>query len=535
MEFYALEGDDLENVAIVAQAVDNQWVSRALLKQMLATRAIQGLADVEAIRTPVVRAEYIRSLITSEQVVINRAFMYNTQVIRQDYVHDGDDCNALKDLLSGGVIVPYLYGEHSPDEVDTSLLPTDPGFTKNEEAFERWKQICREVRMSCVRLSWTDADNAQKTGVMRTRFNGWIRTLDLIIDQGNFEQFVRDVGIPAVKTSAFQRRLEEVSLTSNQKGIKSREAFYREFIVAPGTDPVDGKYDPSKEFSGELKQLADLSYATNLPDALGRYALTPIDALPRTALQEIRVIHGEGGNVITSEELTQLLQREAFSRIMAIQGEGFLKSLASLTLSEVIDIRKSNEWDAYIGELQALLASPLDFSARLNGMFDRYVGLARTISSFVKEDRRRALEHWMPAVTLVINIGSAVITAVWNPFGGGVAQQLVYGVVGNVTQDALGVVARVIIGGIADKQAQAQLETSVDFMRARVTDARALWGELVGTKQGAEGVMTGGRLGTAKGTVRADEYARRFVVRSQDLYDPNVNYAEDIQLVGVAI
>ena len=53
VEFYALEGDDLEYVATVAQAADNQWVSRQLLTKMLKSRTIQGLADVESERYPV--------------------------------------------------------------------------------------------------------------------------------------------------------------------------------------------------------------------------------------------------------------------------------------------------------------------------------------------------------------------------------------------------------------------------------------------------------------------------------------------------
>src|SRR5262249_19292340 len=48
VEFYALEPDDLDNVSIVAQAVDNQWVSRRLLSKMLASRNVQGLADVRS-------------------------------------------------------------------------------------------------------------------------------------------------------------------------------------------------------------------------------------------------------------------------------------------------------------------------------------------------------------------------------------------------------------------------------------------------------------------------------------------------------
>ncbi len=526
VEFIPLEGDDLEYVATVAQALDNQWISRQLLTKMLNSRTIQGLADVESERYPVVRAEYIRALITSKQVVVNRAYMYNTHVVRQDYLQAGANREALKALLNEGVIVPYLYKEQSPDE-------QPPGFTAHD-AVTQWQQICQEVRMKCVRLSWDDQQNVVKAGAMAARFTAWIRTMDLIIKQGNFDVFMRDVGVPESRRVAFQDRLRYIAREVVNREIETREPFYKTFIVADGTKPVEGKYDPDKPFASEIKQLADLSYATNLPDALGRYALTPIDALPRTALQELRVIHGEGGNIISPEELKTLLQREAFSHIAGIQGAEFLKSLASLTLGEVGDIRRSNEWYAYIREFETLLASPLEFETRLDGMYQRYVGLAGVLSRFVKEDKRRALERWMPAVTLVINIGSAVLTAIWNPLGDNFTQQVVYGAIGNVAQDTAGVVARLIIGGIADRQAQAQLETSVDFMRARVTDARALWQELAGVPEAAGKPAIAGVLGSQKGTTRQDRFALRFIARSEELYDANVNYADDIQVVEVA-
>lgn len=525
VEFIPLEGDDLEYVATVAQALDNQWVSRQLLTRMLTSPRIQGLADVESERYPVVRAEYIRALVTSKQVVVNRAYMYNTHVVRQDYLQPGASREAFKALLNEGAIVPYLYREPAPDE--------QPGGFTAHDAVTQWQQICQEVRMKCVRLSWDDRLNMERTGAMAARFSAWIRTMDLIIDQGNFDVFMRDVGVPEARRVAFQERLIHVAREAANQGIKTREPFYKNFIVADGTEPVEGKYDPDKPFANEIKQLADLSYATNLPDALGRYALTPIDALPRTALQELRVIHGEGGNIISPEELKTLLQREAFSRIAGIQGAEFLKSLASLTLGEVSDIRRTNEWYAYIREFETLLASPLEFETRLEGMYQRYVGLAGVLSRFVKEDKRRALEHWMPAVTLVINIGSAVLTAIWNPLGDNLAEQVVYGAIGNVAQDTAGVVARLIIGGIAGRQAQAQLETSVDFMRARVTDARALWQELAGAPAASGKPAVSGVLGSEKGTTRQDRFALRFIARSEELYDANVNYADDIQVVGV--
>ena len=509
VEFFALEPDDLQKVAVVAQALDNQWVSRALLQKMLNSRKLEGLDDVANERRTAVRAEYLRSLITTEQVIINRAFFINSDVIRQDYEQPGSIRQAFIDLLSDGVIVPGLLFEKTP--VD------EQRFTTRE--FEAWRRVCEDVRLHCVRLSWDDQENTTRVQKeLYSRFGAWIQTMNRIQDQGNFDSFIFELGLKPEEGQAFQERLKDIARWSIDQPTITREKVYNEFIVAPGTPVVEGKYDPAKPFSGTIKQLVDLSYSVNLPDALGRYALTPLDSLPRTALQELTIRFNDKSNTVTPAELKTLLQRDAFAQVSGLGG-AFLQSMANLTLNEVKLIRSTDEWHAYIQDVQSLLENPLEFNQRLRGIYQRYVGLGQVITSTAQQFRQEQLERWQPAINLIVNIGAAVVQIVWNPFGPSPVDQFVVNMLGNVTTNAATVIARLIIGGVTSSQAQAQLDTSIDFMRAKVDDAQAFWNDL----QGELGIK------------RQTDEQRAIVAHRQDIYDPNINYSEDIAEVGATI
>lgn len=516
VEFTRLDPRELKEVSVVAQALDNQWVPRSILKTMLHSRKRRGLRDVAGDLQPVVRAEYIRSLLTAQQVVVNRAYFANTAVVRQDHLPGSPNREAFKGLLAAGTIVPSLLYEDSPIE--------PPVFNVDPQGFASWQHICEEVRTQCVRLSWDDAENRSKFAQLDVRFRAYISSLSAIAESGNAQRLVADLGLPLEQLEGFKRRLREVSSwTAAQAGHVRRNDLYKQFIVAPRSNPVDGEYDPGKPFSGELKQLLDLSYAVNLPDALGRYALTPVDSLPRTSLQEVTVRYAENPHKVTAGELKRLLQREVFSQVMTALGEeGFLRSLHHLSLAEVQTVRGSNEWAAYIEEVRRLLADPLSFETRAGTIFDSYVDLARVINRVSTQARITAnLERWTPAITLMINIGGALITATMNPFGQALPAQVAYNFAGNVAQDATQVVARMIIGGISNRGAQARLENSIDFMNAQMNNARQQWGELIE------------EIRRMQDQQREEQAAEAFR-RSQDLYDPNINFSEEILAVEVA-
>ena len=60
-----------------------------------------------------------------------------------------------------------------------------------------------------------------------------------------------------------------------------------------------------KPFAAEIKEIVDLKYNVNLPDAMGRYSLTPKGSPPRSALGDLE--ESIQANVITPENVTEIL------------------------------------------------------------------------------------------------------------------------------------------------------------------------------------------------------------------------------------
>jgi hypothetical protein len=84
------------------------------------------LADVKKKRDVSVSAEFRRALLTSEQVILNRAYIYNNSALSVEYRSFDDRRKAFGSLLKDGAIVPYLYAESSPTERPRGSGPLRP-------------------------------------------------------------------------------------------------------------------------------------------------------------------------------------------------------------------------------------------------------------------------------------------------------------------------------------------------------------------------------------------------------------------------
>lgn len=478
--YVQLEPHHLKKLGIVAQALDNQWESRSLLRHMQSSfsqgRAL-GLPDIRNSRYEAGRGEYMRALVNAEQLVVNRVFLYNTDYVAQDYVTGGPDRDSLKELLSNGVIVPYLHREQSP-----AARPVDVNVT---HAHEEWEKLCHETNVQAVRLSWDDDVNEERARQLSGSFAVWLNNLGIFRQYGDPVRLAGELGLPTDEDSvrALQRRFREVANWAQEEDFAGRTvmrgAFYRKFIVVDGSDVTDGIIDFAKPFASELKQIADLSYATNLPDALGGYALTPMDSLPRTALQELTFRTNSQIQPITPDEIMSLLQRQVFD---LIAGGLFLNSMSRLTLRDVIALRATDEWLLYTNSMKTLLDKPLDFRNQAQIVYSRYIALAQRMTKQVaRNDTQNQLERWVPVLKLVLTIGSAAVTLEWHSLGSlDASGQVLFSVAEGAINRGASMTARLIIGGIAERRAEAQLETSLDFMRRSLADANGTFQYIVG-------------------------------------------------------
>ena len=446
---------------MIVQALDNQWLPSSLLEQ--AQKKGQVTIKIDRELRKAVRSEYIRSLINGQQLIINRAFLYNNPAISQDYMSkDSQEREAFKALLEEATIVPYLLSEQTP--IDR------PIYEIQEEAFARWQELCQEVYTRCIRLSWNDKANANLTeNQLARRFHKFA----LGTAGGDIDTYLADLHLDPSEKEGLRQRLVEVGRLcleiSGQGKLVTRNILYKAFVTA-GQDPAQRLYDNS-QFAGEIKQLLDLSYNSNLPDALDGYLMTPVDSLPRTALQEWQQAVQQPK--INGKELLTLLQRTSFDLV----GRGLnVESMDILKLQDVQEIGQMEEWTEYIQSLDALLKDPKHFAdGGAAKVYASYASLAKRITDLISKQQGRDenLTTWAPTIELVFNIAGAILTCRWTEVGS------IWRLRGRLSErvegDTAPVVGKLIIRDMAEDQPQQDLSTGIDFMRFMIPDVQEEW------------------------------------------------------------
>ena len=360
----------------------------------------------------------MRALVNARQVVANRAYLYNNPTVFSDFVRPGDDRVAFEGLLHSGVIVPFLFDEESPI--------AEPEFAFDPRGFAAWQEVVKSAQAKCLRLSWDEDENKK---MIRAQLSQRFHAAAQAAVTGDPAVLAHDLGLPSESSGALRARLGDLAHLSTDVAVQgrlaTRDELYRMFVVADDTAPADGKYDGSKPFAAEIKQLLDLSYNVNLPDATGGYALTPIDSLPRTALQEWHAL--EKKPEVTAEDLLQQLRRTAFD---LVQSGLYVKSFAALRLSDVPEIRLTDEWSRYVMSLDGLLRDPLSFSdpdagvARIYHDYAELAGVATRIGAQRRSSKLTA--QWTPVVEIVVEAAGATLSIVWG-------QETIYKIAGAIS------------------------------------------------------------------------------------------------------
>lgn len=472
VEFEKLDKANLQSVPVVVQALDNQWLPQALLKPVFKKGEITPTTD-KKLRN-LVRSEYIRALLNGQQVILNRAYLYNSSVLAQDYAGEKNPMrNVFKRFLEEEVIVPCLLGESTPVDPPHSGPQTEGGYGVAKE-FREWQELCQEVRIRCLRLSWDDQENSD---LIRKYLALPFNTFATSAGFRDIETYLHDLNLDANARSSFRKRLTDVGRfcldLADQDKLVTRNQVYQEFVSAT-LNTAERKYDSNKPFAAELKQLFDLSYNCNLPDALGGYLLTPVDSLPRTALQEWQQMKLK--QEINGEELVKLLQRTAFSLVQ----EGLnLPSMDILSLQNVADIRHTEEWVLYIEKLKQLLENPLEFAdGGIAHVYESYGTLTQRVTGLVarESEKKDLLSKWSPSIEIVFNIAGATLSYFLTPEG--TLFQLMGTVAATIAGGAVPIVGKLIIRDMKEKHAQQDMSTSVDFMRCRMQDAAKQWKDI---------------------------------------------------------
>lgn len=472
--FLAAEPQDLETVASVPQALDNQWIPRQQMARMI-SEGVPDDDEIERRRSHLVRQEYLRSLVTSGQVVINRAFCQNSPAINRDFAAPGPDRDAFISLLESRVIVPFLYRESTP-------LVRPVYFAREWEA---WRGVIAESRSCCLRLSW-ESDEVNDTLTERYLsgpFADFLKTLDRL----EVPLIAYELGLPVSEVLPLRDQLWAIARWSQQKfqeGVPlTRETLYRKFVTADDTPTALRRYDLKKKpFAAEIKQLLDLRYNANTPDALGSYLLTPDDSLGRRTLQEWGLDSRARGRATDAAQLTDSIRRLRFAQITKVLGG--LAAFDFLTLSDVVRLRHTEEWHAYhrvlqqfISERSLAMFEDSDHGAQqVAAAYGRVIGVAGEIAGERLAEAR--VREWEPITELVVDFAGASVSIF---FGG--EGNVTYAVTGEIAKTAITRTAKavisLVIGRFTKAGTKSRVGNSLRLLEYRFERGRRDWEEFV--------------------------------------------------------
>jgi hypothetical protein len=370
-----LEPVSFEADAVVPQCLDNQYVTDETFSYMINHRVGYDNPVVNDMREASTKTEFIRSLIYSSQVIIQRAFLKNNEFLYKNYLpQDRQNVEAFAQLIRERAVIPFLFKEASlTDNLDFDLRG------EGDRALQALLSEIGDDELACVRLAVDEQVNKSETRRMSLEFSLRLMELstfkepeqlamvaelfhkpDIIVeDPVAWKQFKKN--IRQLARYAFDKA-EEIEETNQ---FLSRNQVYADnFIETDGNVALGHFKKPGSEnpFILELKKYVDLVYNANLPDFLQRYTFTPVGLPSRTALQDSTrrsTSHGAIRDILSDPDYLDLIRRTFMARI----GKGmFLPELRHMSVADVAAVRKLPEWSKFKDAQARILKNPLESS-----------------------------------------------------------------------------------------------------------------------------------------------------------------------------
>lgn len=422
--------DGLEADAVVPQCLDNQYVSDDIFSDMIRRGVDYEDERVSQARERNFRTEFNRSLTYSSQVVIQRAFLKNSDFLYKNYQpQNKHNLQAFASLMRQHAIVPFLMYESSP----TDNLEMDIRREGDAATSALLDAVGNDVR--CVRLAVGDAENARATDAMTSAFGAgisWLEDLQdsqrnamaselfkdptVLQEDGAWDKFNTALDDLAHYAYTSKRRLR-------QEGKKIfRSHVYQDCFIA-GDSPTErqrnvalGRFKaPSTEepFLLELKKYVDLVYNTNLPDRLKRYTFTPTSMPSRMALQDFPGIAYGNDQILSSISDPESMMWIARSFMSRTQAAMSLPLLSDLTVSDILEIRSLPEWQPFKEAQTAILTDPLHILDRLELFDASFNEFQKAISDWYNRTYKRdqTIQRYTNFISLALSIGGQLIIA----------------------------------------------------------------------------------------------------------------------------
>lgn len=415
LSFYRLSPEDVERSTVYPAIMDDQWVppefydptpnapnapnvpqyseDNPFVREFRQHGLTSDLVRQEVIRRQ--RREIIRCLLHNWQIIVNRAFLVNSEVFRQWYTPDSEEYSAFQSLLGDDSIVIFLQFEDTP----LSL----PGYAHKSENYDLWRSFCLKLSqdesnrsVACLRFDWNNKSNDfENKSLLGYRFQEFCLTT--AENEYRMEAMMRALGVDTSLTQQFRDRwraveMDTIAWTRRGTAPYNRSRFYEAFITPRNHTVNEGLVDSNKAFSVQLKQMIDYQYNTNLATALQIQPVFP----PQSRLNSYRIFSGSERQRQRELNLWELLVAvEDFSHDILHNPSSFLSDSsripeadsANFSLQHLYAIRSSDAWKTYLMEL-----SESKTRSRLNE--PDFFNIVRVWTTY------RALLEWMQGQTL---------------------------------------------------------------------------------------------------------------------------------------
>jgi hypothetical protein len=451
-----LEPANLEADAVVPQCLDNQYVSDDTFSYMLKTGEDYSSPAVSTKREREAKTEFIRSLVYSSQVIIQRAFLRNNAVVYSNYLPDDQqNVRAFAQLLRERSIVPFLFNESSLEE--------GLEFDSRKEGDRALEELLPEVgdEMACVRLAVDDKKNKDKTRAMSREFSNKLLHLLTLQDEDVSVMATELFNGPKLISNSeslkeFKKSLRNLGTytvaRTEEDQLLSRNQVYADNFIVPGSNVALGNFkrpDEDNPFIFELKKYVDLIYNSNLPDYLKRYTFTPLGLPSRMALQDPTdnsVPHETIEGILSDSEALDSIRR----KFMAGMARGMaLPLLTELSVVDVVEVRRLPEWDAFKKAQAAILQNPLECLNLLDQFQTDFGEFQSAFSNWFnrKYQQKKTEERYCSYISLAVSLAGKLIVVGSDlmPMGRVMANFAIDEVVKNIPRTVKGYAAKLMI------------------------------------------------------------------------------------------
>jgi hypothetical protein len=420
--------DQLEADAVVPQCLDNQYVSDRVFNYMVRRDADYDDRTVQQMREEEIQTEFIRSLVYSSQVVINRAYLKNNNYLYKNYQPlDTLNLAAFAELVRQRAVLPFLLRESSlRDNLDIDIR------SEGDRAIRALLQETGDD-VTCVRLAVDEERNHRQIQALATDFGSGLTRVNFLGEERRnvmASELFTEPGYLAEgdRWKAFNESLTDLTtfVFSRGEGV-TRTDVYRDWFIMEGGDEDHialGRFrkpDRDNPFVFELKKLVDLQYNTNLPDRLDRYTFTPATLPSRTALQDDPTYDADSAQLekLLSDDLTDALAYIRRTFMAHTQKAMNLPLLSELTVADVAELRQLPQWSAFKDSQRQILREPLRTLDLIEGFQTDFDNFQRAMSEWYnrKYQLERTEKQYANVVQVALSIAGSVVVIGVDPTG----------------------------------------------------------------------------------------------------------------------